>query len=339
MINRYSRQELFSFIGQVGQKKIQQKHVLIVGAGALGSSNAEILVRAGIGKLSIVDRDYVDWSNLQRQQLYSEEDVFQHLPKAVAAKQRLEKINRDVLIEAIVLDISSSELFAFQDVDLIIDATDNFETRFLLNDFAVKYEIPWIYGACVGSYGITYTILPHETPCLHCLMEIIPLFGGTTCDTVGIIAPTVTQVVSHQMVEALKILVEDWEAIRKELLAFDLWKNEQTKINVKSLKKSTCLTCGLNPTYPYLTKESITKVAVLCGRNTVQIRPAKPKLVNIIEFEKNLAPHVQHLKSNPFLIHFQVNQNQIILFRDGRVLIHGTNDIVEAKKIYHQYFG
>ncbi|CAM5646827.1 Adaptive-response sensory-kinase SasA [Lysinibacillus sphaericus] len=218
-------------------------------------------------------------------------------------------------------------------LDLIIDATDNFETRFLLNDFAVKYEIPWIYGACVGSYGITYTILPHETPCLHCLMEIIPLSGGTTCDTVGIIAPTVTQVVSHQMVEALKILVEDWEAIRKELLAFDLWKNEQTKINVKSLKKSTCLTCGLNPTYPYLTKESITKVAVLCGRNTVQIRPAKPKLVNIIEFEKNLAPHVQHLKSNPFLIHFQVNQNQIILFRDGRVLIHGTNDIVDSRDV------
>lgn len=337
MTSRYSRQELFSPIGYEGQQKICQKHVLIVGAGALGSGNAEMLARAGIGKISIVDRDYVDWSNLQRQQLYCEEDVREHLPKAVAAKRRLEAINQEVKVEAFVQDLTPSGLSAFQHVDLIIDATDNFETRFLLNDFAVKHNIPWIYGACVGSYGITYTILPHQKPCLNCLMKTLPL-GGATCDTSGIIAPTVAQVVSYQVTEALKILVEDWDALRNELVSFDSWKNEFSKINVNLLKQDTCQTCGVNPTYPYLSNYSLSKVAVLCGRNTVQIRPAKYQAIDVKQYEKYLAPHVQNIHCNPYLLHCQIDQYKLVLFADGRVLIHGTNDVAEAKNIYYRYF-
>lgn len=337
MTSRYSRQELFSPIGYEGQQKIQKKHVLVVGAGALGSGSAEMFVRAGIGKLSIIDRDYVDWSNLQRQQLYCEEDVQNHLPKAVAAKRRLEAINKEVKVEAFVQDLTPSGLSDFENVDLIIDATDNFETRFLLNDFAVKHEIPWIYGACVGSYGITYTILPHEKPCLNCLMKTLPL-GGATCDTSGIIVSTVAQVVSYQVTEALKILVEDWDALRKELLSFDCWKNEYSKIKVEKLKKDSCETCGVNPIYPYLSKESLSKVAVLCGRNTIQIRPAKPKNIDVKKYAKQLAQHVQNIQANPFLLHFQDGEYKLVVFADGRVLIHGTNDIIEAKKIYYRYF-
>ena len=176
MNNRYSRQELFSPIGEEGQQKIREKHVLIIGAGALGSANAEMFVRAGVGTVTIVDRDYVDWSNLQRQQLYAESDVENNLPKAVAAKKRLEEINSEVRVEALVQDVTAEELEELvTNVDVIIDATDNFETRFIVNDIAQKYSIPWIYGACVGSYGLSYTILPSKTPCLSCLLQAIPL--------------------------------------------------------------------------------------------------------------------------------------------------------------------
>ncbi|MED4214208.1 thiazole biosynthesis adenylyltransferase ThiF, partial [Priestia megaterium] len=244
MNNRYSRQELFSPIGEEGQQKIREKHVLIIGAGALGSANAEMFVRAGVGKITIVDRDYVDWSNLQRQQLYAESDVKNNLPKAIAAKKRLEEINSDVTIEALVQDVTAEELEELvTNVDVIIDATDNFETRFIVNDIAQKYSIPWIYGACVGSYGLSYTILPSKTPCLSCLLQSIPL-GGATCDTAGIISPAVSLVVSHQVTEALKLLVEDYESLRDGLVSFDVWKNEYSCMNVQKLKKHNCTSCG-----------------------------------------------------------------------------------------------
>lgn len=186
MNNRYSRQELFSPIGERGQQKIGEKHVLIIGAGALGSANAEMLVRAGVGKVTIVDRDYIDWSNLQRQQLYCEADVESNLPKVVAAKRRLQAINSHVVVDAYVQDVTAEELEQLiTDVNVMIDATDNFETRFIVNDISQKYSIPWIYGACVGSYGLSYTILPGKTPCLSCLLQSIPL-GGVTCDTAGL---------------------------------------------------------------------------------------------------------------------------------------------------------
>lgn len=214
MTDRYSRQTLFQQIGEQGQKKIREKHVLIVGCGALGSANAETLVRAGIGKLTLVDRDYVEYSNLQRQQLFSETDAREQMPKAIAAKARLIEINADPVIEAHVMDATNESLRQLlKGVDLVIDATDNFDIRFILNDLLQKHRVPWIFGSCVGSTGMSYTILPDQTPCLQCLLDAIPV-SGATCDTAGIIAPAVQMVVAHQSAEALKILTENEQALQ-----------------------------------------------------------------------------------------------------------------------------
>ncbi|MGE7939535.1 thiazole biosynthesis adenylyltransferase ThiF [Bacillus paramycoides] len=339
MNNRYSRQELFSPIGEEGQQKIGEKHVLIIGAGALGSANAEMFVRAGVGKVTIVDRDYVDWSNLQRQQLYAERDVENNLPKAIAAKRRLEEINSEVRVEAIVQDVTAEELEELvTNVDVIIDATDNFETRFIVNDISQKYSIPWIYGACVGSYGLSYTILPGKTPCLSCLLQSIPL-GGTTCDTAGIISPAVSLVVSHQVTETLKLLVEDYESLRDGLVSFDVWKNEYSCMNVQKLRKHNCPSCGEGALYPYLNKENTSKTAVLCGRNTVQIRPPHKEEMDFEQYKELLNDRVNDLNVNPYLLSFSVGEKRLVAFKDGRVLVHGTKDISEAKTIYHRYFG
>lgn len=339
MNNRYSRQELFSPIGEEGQQKIREKHVLIIGAGALGSANAEMFVRAGVGTVTIVDRDYVDWSNLQRQQLYAESDVENNLPKAVAAKKRLEEINSEVRVEALVQDVTAEELEELViNVDVMIDATDNFETRFIVNDIAQKYAIPWIYGACVGSYGLSYTILPSKTPCLSCLLQSIPL-GGATCDTAGIISPAVSLVVSHQVTEALKLLVEDYESLREGLVSFDVWKNEYSCMNVQKLRKHNCPSCGENALYPYLNKENTSKTAVLCGRNTVQIRPPHKEEMDFERYKELLHDRVNDLNVNPYLLSFSVEEKRLVAFKDGRVLVHGTKDISEAKTIYHRYFG
>ncbi len=339
MNNRYSRQELFSPIGEEGQQKIREKHVLIIGAGALGSANAEMFVRAGVGTVTIVDRDYVDWSNLQRQQLYAESDVENNFPKAVAAKKRLEEINSEVRVEALVQDVTAEELEELViNVDVMIDATDNFETRFIVNDIAQKYSIPWIYGACVGSYGLSYTILPGKTPCLSCLLQSIPL-GGATCDTAGIIAPAVSLVVSHQVTEALKLLVEDYGSLREGLVSFDVWKNEYSCMNVQKLRKHNCTSCGEDALYPYLNKENTSKTAVLCGRNTVQIRPPHKEEMNFEQYKELLKGHVTELTVNPYLLSFSIEGKRLVAFKDGRVLVHGTKDISEAKTIYHRYFG
>ncbi|MED3726675.1 thiazole biosynthesis adenylyltransferase ThiF [Priestia filamentosa] len=339
-MTRYSRQELFAPIGKKGQGNIAKKHVLMIGAGALGTGNAEALVRAGIRKLTIVDRDYVEWSNLQRQQLYTEQDAKEQTPKAIAAKKRLEQINSEVEIEAHTLDVTSLELESLlkQDsVDLIMDATDNFDIRFIINDMAQRENIPWIYGACVGSYGLSYTILPGNTPCLHCLMKTVPL-GGATCDTVGIIAPAVMMVTAYQVAEAMKILVEDFEAVNRKLVSFDLWKNQQTAISVDKLKRDDCPSCGISPLYPHLKYENQLKTAVLCGRDTVQIRVPKREEVDLMRIEKDLSS-THTVKRNPFLLSFEEGDIRIVLFKDGRVFLHGLKDIKEAKKVYHRYFG
>ncbi|MDR4946656.1 thiazole biosynthesis adenylyltransferase ThiF [Neobacillus cucumis] len=339
MNNRYSRQELFPPIGKAGQQKIQNKHVLIIGAGALGSANAEALVRAGVGKLTIVDRDYVEWSNLQRQQLYTEEDAGNRLPKVVAAKNRLTAINSSVSIEAIIADASVSELEEWaKQVDLIIDATDNFETRMVINDVSQKYRVPWIYGACVGSYGLSFTFIPEKTPCFSCLLETVPL-GGLTCDTAGIISPAVTMVVSYQISEAFKILVGDLDSLRNKLVSFDLWKNQYSAIKVDKLKKDDCPSCGKNRTYPFLSFENQTKTAVLCGRDSVQIRPSTRSNRDLTAIENVLAKQGMTVQRNPYLLSFNVNPHRLVVFKDGRVLIHGTKDIAEAKALYHRYLG
>ncbi|WP_242217714.1 molybdopterin-synthase adenylyltransferase MoeB [Bacillus cereus group sp. BfR-BA-01380] len=337
MQERYSRQILFSEIGEAGQRNLSEKHVLIIGAGALGAANAEALVRAGIGKLTIADRDYVEWSNLQRQQLYTEEDAKRYVPKAVAATQHLRRINSDVTIKSVVTDVTVQEIERLvQNVDIIIDATDNFDTRLLINDISQKYNVPWIYGGCVGSYGVTYTIIPGKTPCFRCLMEHPT--SGATCDTAGIIQPAVQMVVAYQVAEALKILVGDFAALRETMVSFDLWNNQYMAFKVNRQKKENCLSCGKLRTYPSLTFEAQTKTEVLCGRNTVQIRPGINQPLNLEELEKRLQRSVT-VQRTPYLLSFHVDEYRFVLFQDGRAFVHGTNDIQVAKRLYARYIG
>jgi sulfur carrier protein ThiS adenylyltransferase len=339
MNERYSRQVLFSGIGREGQARISQKHVLIIGAGALGSGSAEILTRAGVGKVTIVDRDYVEASNLQRQQLYTEEDVAGKLPKAAAAEKRLRAINSDVEIRAIIGDATPGMLEELvKDVDLMMDATDNFETRMLMNDVAQKYQIPWIYGACVGSFGMSFSIIPGKTPCLNCLLRTIPL-QGMTCDTGGIISPAVQMVIAHQTAEALKMLVEDWEAVRTTFVSFDLWRNQYTSLKMSKAKFAGCLSCGEERTYPYLDQENRTKTSVLCGRDTVQIRPSSNSDVSLEKLAGQLSSAGYQVKGNPYLISVEMGAERMVIFQDGRALIHGTKDLTHAKSIYQRILG
>jgi len=338
LTDRYSRQQLFKQIGSNGQKKIKNKHVLIVGAGALGSAGAEAFVRAGIGKLTIIDRDYVEWSNLQRQQLYNEADAECQIPKAIAAEKHLKQINSEVEIEALIMDAKADNLGnLLSGVDVIIDGTDNFDIRFILNDLSHKYNIPWIYGSCVGSYGATYTIIPGRTPCLHCILKEVPA-GGATCDTAGIISPAVQIVSAYQVAEAFKILVDDFSMLRNTFLLFDVWSNQHHSIKLTKMKKEGCLTCGTMRTYPYLSYENQMKTEVLCGRNTVQIRPSRSIGYSFDQMEKRLCVHGK-VARNPYLLSCQLQNYRLVIFRDGRVFIHGTNSIQLAKSLYHRLLG
>ncbi|MEK4443835.1 MoeB/ThiF family adenylyltransferase [Niallia sp. FSL K6-0077] len=337
--SRYSRQVLFSSIGKEGQRIIGRKHVVIIGAGALGSSVAEMLCRSGIGSLTIIDRDYVEKSNLQRQQLYTEKDADEKIPKAFAAENRLKEINRDCTVKGIIGEATAALLEQLvENIDLIIDATDNIEIRMIVNDMAVKHGIPWIYGACVGSSGMSYTIIPDETPCLHCLLKTMPM-TGLTCDTVGIIAPAVQMVVSHQVTEALKLLRGDKAALRETFLTFDLWNNEYHNVKVSRAKRRDCPTCGEKRTYPFLERENQTKVAVLCGRETVQIRPSSPKNIPFQQLTESFQKKGYKVRQNPFLLSVQLERNRVVFFKDGRALIHETKDVVYAKKLYDQLLG
>ncbi|MBS4177994.1 ThiF family adenylyltransferase [Lederbergia citrea] len=339
MNERYSRQILFKSIGEKGQEEIGKKHVLIVGVGALGTHTSELLARSGVRKLTLIDRDYVEMSNLQRQHLFTEEDAAEKWPKAAAAKEQLQRINSEVEIEAIVGQADAVLMESLMDdVDLLIDGTDNFETRFLLNDLAQKYRIPYLFGSCVGSFGMAFSIIPGVTPCLQCLLKSLPL-QGQTCDTVGIIAPTVQMVTAHQGAEALKILSGKMEAVRQAYVTFDLWENEYLSLKAGALKDKYCLSCGAERTYPFLTIESGTKVAVLCGRDTVQIRPAKSEALSLERLADQWRSAGYEVGGNPFLISVVKEGMRSVFFQDGRALIHGTSDPVEARKIYHSLLG
>lgn len=339
MNERYSRQVLFSGIGKEGQEKISRKSVLIIGAGALGSGNAEVLARAGVGKITIIDRDYVEASNLQRQQLYTEADAAEKLPKAAAARKRLKEINSEIEVAAIIGDATPTLLEEWiAGIDLMIDATDNFETRMAMNDVSQKYNVPWIYGACVGSFGMSFSVIPGKTPCLNCLLRSIPL-QGMTCDTGGIISPAVQMVIAHQTAEALKILVGDWDAVRTTFVSFDVWRNQYTGLKMSKAKFAGCLSCGSERTYPYLDKENMTKTTVLCGRDTVQIRPSGQGEISLEQLAGQLSSLGYTVKGNPYLLSVEMSDERMVIFKDGRALIHGTKDLTHAKSLYQRILG
>lgn len=339
---RYSRQMLFGGLGEDGQKKLLQSRVVVLGCGALGTVQADTLVRAGVGKVLIVDRDYVEENNLQRQVLFDENDVRQKLPKAVAAERKLKAINSSVSVEAFVRDVNHHNIETIiQDADLVMDGVDNFETRFLLNDACVKHNKPWVHGACIGSYGITMAVLPGVTPCVRCVFENSPPPGLTpTCDTAGILASTVHLVASLQVVEGIKILLGQRSRLRQGLFAFDLWSNMFKTLGANGRPRPDCPTCG-QKTFQYLDAkdEHVTYVTSLCGRNAVQVN--KGGDVPHVDFDalsKKLQP-IAEVSHNDFIFTCKVDRYEISVFTDGRAIIKGTHDPAVARSVYAKYVG
>lgn len=341
---RFSRQIRFAPIGERGQRLLRDSHVLILGAGALGAGNAEWLARAGIGRLTVIDRDYVAFSNLHRQALYTEEDALLRLPKAVALQKRLAAIHSGTQVEAVVGDASVAELEHWvPKADLVIDGTDNFETRLILNDAAQKHNVPWVHGACVGSYAVSFMIVPGETPCLNCLLEELPE-SGATCETTGVIAPAVQMTVTLQVAETLKWLTGNRDAVSGKIRSFDLWKNRHAELDARPWRKADCPSCGEHPTYPYLSRSNLSRTSVLCGRDTVQIRPPRPVIRDLVRLADRLEAMGGTVAVNPYLLHFEKEDSRgepmrLVFFRDGRVLVHGTNDPAVARSRVQQLLG
>ncbi len=338
MNERYSRQILFIEIGKAGQEKLLASRVLIVGCGALGASHSEMLARAGIGKLRIVDRDFVEYTNLQRQTLFKEEDAENRTPKAAAAKQRIGEINSEIEVEAIIADVNNSNVESFiEGCDLVLDGTDNFQVRYLLNDACVKHNKTWIYGAAVSSYGTTMTIIPGETPCLRCIFEEMPDAGSSpTCDTAGVIMPIIASISAVQVTEAIKLLVGKRDELHGSLMQIDIWANDWRKIKLAG-SQPDCPTCGKRQ-FEFLDAEATEFAAVLCGRNAVQIAPPKPVTFDLEELSNKLAA-LGNVKKNEYLVRFSIDGNEITVFRDGRAIVKGTDDISVGRILYSKYIG
>jgi len=309
-----------------------------VGCGALGAAHAEMLARAGVGNLRIVDRDFVEFTNLQRQTLFKESDAAERLPKAIAAKTRIAEINSEIDVEAIVADINSSNVERLIDgADLVIDGTDNFQVRYLVNDACVKRRITWIYGAAVSSYGTTMTIVPGETPCLRCIFDEMPDAGSSpTCDTAGVIMPIIATVAATQVSEALKILVGDTESLHRSLMQFDVWANDRQRIKLDK-PNAECKCCGQH-IYEFLDADAQEFAAVLCGRNAVQIAPPRPTEIDLEQLAGKLTSMAE-LKQNEYLVRFTSDGNEMTVFRDGRAIIKGTDDIAAARSLYARFIG
>jgi len=337
---RYSRQILFPPIGTNGQEKLMQSRVAIVGMGALGTVLANHMVRAGIGMVRIIDRDFVEESNLQRQMLYDEEDARQHLPKAVAAAGKLEKINSMVRVEAVVADVNATnaeQLLA--DVDLILDGSDNFQIRYLINDVSIKHGIPWVYGGAVSARGMFAVIRPQVSPCFRCLFPHPPTGRGETCDTAGVIGPIIHIVASYQAAEGLKLLVGAHTEINPNLEQFDIWDNEHMQMNIEQGKDANCPACSQRQFhYLDLSLENTEDFSTLCGRDTVQIVPTTLKQVVLQEYHDRFAP-IGKVEMNAFLLRFHIDGYTLVFFKDGRVLVQGTSDITTAKSLYARYVG
>lgn len=338
MNERYSRQILFPGIGKAGQGKLSNSRVVIIGCGALGASHAEILSRAGVGRLKIVDRDFVEFTNLQRQTLFKESDATDRLPKAIAAKMRIAEINSEIQVEAVVADVNRSNVEQIiRDADLVLDGTDNFQIRYLLNDACVKLGKTWIYGAAVSSYGTTMTIIPGETPCLRCVFEEMPDAGSSpTCDTAGVIMPIIATISSVQTSEAIKLLVGDRDALHRSLMQIDIWENDWRKIKL-SAPNPDCPACGIHR-YDFLDADSTEFAAVLCGRDAVQIAPPNETTIDLAAFSEKIA-HLAGVKQNEYLVRFTSGDNEITVFRDGRAIVKGTDDIAVARSLYARYIG
>lgn len=333
-MKRYAKQILFKPLGEAGQKKLSTSRVTVIGLGALGSMIANHLVRAGVGFVRLVDRDFVELDNLQRQVLYDEEDVKNALPKAVAASRRLSKINSEIQLETRVVDVTHATVEGLvKDVDLVVDGLDNFETRFTLNDACVKHGKPWVYGGCVGSYGMVMTVRPGSGPCFACLVGETPAPGSTpTCDTAGVLNTAVAMVASLECTEALKILIGLQE--EPALQTLDVWSNQWQRVKVP--RSTSCEACGKR-NFRHL-QAAPSGTAVLCGRNAVQISPAQIVSLDLAEAEGRLSK-LGPVRRNEYLLKASIDGCELTLFPDARAIIQGTNDPARARSLYARYVG
>lgn len=339
---RYSRQMLFEPIGEEGQRRLMDARVTLIGCGALGTVLANTLGRAGVGFMRIVDRDFIELNNLQRQVLFNEDDIASNLPKAEAARRKLQRINTEIEVEAAVTDVNHRNIEALCDgAHLILDGTDNFETRFLINDVAVKTKRPWVYGACIGATGLAMPILPNDTPCLRCIFEQAPPPEmNPTCDTAGVLGPVVNMVASHQALEAMKILMGRTDALNRRLLYFDAWAGRVMHLKVQRAYDEGDCPCCRRQQFDFLEGRFGSSATTLCGRNAVQVTPPNglkidfPTIADKIRSAAGAEP-----RFNAFMLKAQMGAHELTVFADGRAIIKGTNKPEEARTVYAKYIG
>jgi molybdopterin/thiamine biosynthesis adenylyltransferase len=340
--DRYSRQVLFEEIGPAGQEKLARGRVTLIGCGALGSAIAETLVRAGLGYLRICDRDYLELNNLQRQMLFDEADVASNLPKAEAARLKLANINSQVAVDAVVADVNPTNVeTVVGGADLVLDGTDNFETRYLINDVSVKHGLPWVYGAVIGATGLCLPILPGRPPCLRCLFESPPPPEMTpTCDTVGVLAPAVAVVAAFECVEAFKILTGQLDAVNRNLISVDVWSGRVVDVNVAGAAVQGDCPCCQKRQFDYLEGDAVATTTNLCGQEAVQINRAGGGRIDFAAIAARLQPVAAGpVVHNRFLLRAGVEDHELTLFADGRAIIKGTTDPDRARTLYARYVG
>lgn len=339
---RYSRQILFDKIGVDGQRRLADARVVLFGCGALGTVISNTLVRAGVGFMRICDRDYIDLDNLQRQILFDEEDIAANLPKSVAAAAKLRRINSEITVEPVVVDVNPTNIERLaEDTELLLDGTDNFETRYLINDLAVKTKRPWVYGGAVGATGLCLTIVPHETPCLRCVFEEAPPPQLTpTCDTAGVLASTVNLVASLQAVEAIKLLVGRKEEINRHLVHIDAWSGRVVNVHVHAAYEKGDCPCCHGGNFAYLDGTHASIATTLCGRDAVQVNLGKPLTVCFEAIAEKLEPVAAgSVTHNRFMLRARVEGFLLTLFPDGRAIIKGTDSTDKARTLYAKYIG
>lgn len=339
--SRYQRQIAFAPFGETGQKRLGLSGAVLIGCGALGSAVADLLVRAGIGSLRIIDRDFVEITNLQRQTLFDEQDVAENLPKAEAARRKLRRINSGVEVDAVIADVRFDNIESMvRDADVILDGLDNFETRYLINDAAIKLEIPWIYAGAVGSHGASMPILPGRTACLRCLWPESPPAGSVeTCETAGVLGPVVTAVAALEAAMCIKLLAGALKAPDCALRSIDVWTGRSTSISTAQAPDPECPCCAKRQ-FAYLCGDVQSQTSVLCGRNAVQISPSRSsqKVIDLPRFASSLPPVAKPLH-NRFLVRFQAGNCEVTLFPDGRAIISGTPDPLVARRVYSEWIG
>ena len=338
-VDRYRRQIRFAPLGEQGQQKLAESRVLVCGSGALGCVVADTLVRAGVGFVRLVDRDFVDLDNLHRQVLFDERDADEQLPKAVAAANRLKAVNSSVRLEPLVADVNANNVRNLAEgVDLIVDGTDNFETRYLLNDLAVSEEIPWVFAGCVGTEGQVFAIVPGETPCLSCILpEPPPAAEMPTCESAGVLAPIVNVIASLQAIETIKLLSGNRDQLNPAMTFVDLWSNLVRTLSMTESRSADCPTCGRRE-FPWLEGKRGSAITQLCGRNSVQLSANTVEQVDLKALATKLAG-VGRVSANKYLLRVEVEGHLLTVFADGRTIVGGTDDPAVARTMHAKYVG